>query len=108
MPTVGWAARQSARQGHSSSWPAHGQQLISKKWVIESTAPDPADDQLWLSHQDWKNAGGYYKYMWWGIAREGGGYAYAAHGHVGQLIVVFPQERVVVVRFGKTEGLVDS
>jgi CubicO group peptidase (beta-lactamase class C family) len=48
------------------------------------------------------------KYMWWGIPRQGGGYAYAAHSHVGQLIVVFPQERVVVVRFGKTEGLVDS
>jgi CubicO group peptidase (beta-lactamase class C family) len=63
---------------------------------------------LWLSHQDWKNAGGYYRYMWWGIAREGGSYAYAAHGHVDQLIVVFPQERVVVVRFGKTEGPVDS
>jgi hypothetical protein len=46
--------------------------------------------------------------MWWGIPRQGGGYAYAAHSHVGQLIVVFPQERVVVVRFGKTEGLVDS
>jgi CubicO group peptidase (beta-lactamase class C family) len=50
---------------HEGTW--NGQQLISKKWVIESTAPDPADARPWLSHQDWKNAGGYYKYQWWGI-----------------------------------------
>lgn len=91
---------------HQGSW--NGQQLISKRWVIESTAPDPADDRPWLSHQDWRNAGGYYKYQWWGIPREGGRYAYAAQGHLGQLIAVFPQERVVVVRFGKTDGPVDS
>ena len=39
---------------------------------------------------------------------EGGGYAYAAQGHLGQLIAVFPHEQVVVVRFGKTDGPVDS
>ena len=33
-----------------------------QRWAIESTAPDPADDRPWLSHQDWRNAGGYYKY----------------------------------------------
>jgi CubicO group peptidase (beta-lactamase class C family) len=91
---------------HEGSW--NGQQLISQRWVIESTAPDPADDRPWLSHQDWRNAGGYYKYQWWGIPREGGGYAYAAQGHLGQLIAVFPKEHVVVVRFGKTDGPVDS
>ena len=91
---------------HQESW--NGQQLISQRWAIESTAPDPADDRPWLSHQDWRNAGGYYKYQWWGIPREGGGSAYAAQGHLGQLIAVFPQERVVVVRFGKTDGPVES
>jgi CubicO group peptidase (beta-lactamase class C family) len=91
---------------HQGTW--NGKQLISQKWVIESTEPDPTDTRRWLSHQDWKNAGGYYKYMWWGIPREGGGYAYAAHGHLGQLIAVFPEERAVVVRFGKTDGPVDS
>ena len=91
---------------HQGSW--NTQQLISKKWVIESTAPDPTDTRPWLSSQDWKNAGGYYKYQWWGIPRKGGGYVYAAHGHLGQLIAVFPEEQVVVVRFGKTDGPVDS
>ena len=67
---------------HQGSW--NTQQLISKKWVIESTAPDPTDTRPWLSSQDWKNAGGYYKYQWWGIPRKGGGYVYAAHGHLGQ------------------------
>jgi CubicO group peptidase (beta-lactamase class C family) len=91
---------------HQGTW--NGQQLITRRWVIESTAPDPTDARPWLSHQDWKNADGYYKYMWWGVPRDGGGYAYAAHGHLGQLIAVFPEERVVVVRFGKTDGPVDS
>jgi CubicO group peptidase (beta-lactamase class C family) len=56
---------------HEGTW--NGHQVISEQWVIESTAPDPGDARPWLSHQDWKNAGGYYKYQWWGIPREGGG-----------------------------------
>jgi hypothetical protein len=43
-----------------------------------------------------------------GHPTRGGSYAYAAHGHLDQLIAVFPQQRVVAVRFGKTDGPVDS
>jgi hypothetical protein len=31
---------------HQGTW--NGQQLISKEWVIESTAPDPTDTRRWL------------------------------------------------------------
>jgi CubicO group peptidase (beta-lactamase class C family) len=60
------------------------------------------------SDQFWKNAGGYYKYQWWGFPLKTGGYAYAAHGHLGQMTAVFPQDRLIVVRFGISDGGVDS
>jgi CubicO group peptidase (beta-lactamase class C family) len=91
---------------HNGTW--NGRQLISKTWVTESTAPDPSDTRPWISDQYWKEAGGYYKYQWWGIPLKTGGYAYAAHGHLGQLIAVFPQDHLIVVRFGITDGGVDS
>jgi CubicO group peptidase (beta-lactamase class C family) len=91
---------------HNGTW--NGRQLIPKTWVTESTAPDPSDARPWISAQSWKNAGGYYKYQWWGIPLKTGGYAYAAHGHLGQLIAVFPQDHVIVVRFGISDGGVDS
>jgi CubicO group peptidase (beta-lactamase class C family) len=85
----------------------HGAQLISKHWVIASTAPDPSDHREFLSYRDWQAAGGYYKYMWWGM-RTADGYYYAAMGHLGQRITVFPKDRVVIVRFGSSEQGVDS
>jgi hypothetical protein len=76
--------------------------------VTESTAPGARDTRQWISDQYWKDGGGYYKYQWWGMPVETGGYACAAHGHLVQLIVVFPQDHVIVVRFGITDGGVDS
>jgi CubicO group peptidase (beta-lactamase class C family) len=86
----------------------HGKQVISKQWVTASTAPEPRDHRLFLSYADWKAAGGYYKYMWWGMRTAGGGYYYSARGHLGQRITVFPEDRVVIVRFGINEEGVDS
>jgi CubicO group peptidase (beta-lactamase class C family) len=91
---------------NNGNW--NGQQVIPPHWVIESTAPQPDDDRPWLSSQRWKNAGGYYKYMWWGIPRPGGGYNYTASGHLGQRIAVFPRDGVVIVRFGINDEGVDS
>jgi len=86
----------------------NGRQIISARWVTQSTAPDPADHRPFLSYRDWKDAGGYYKYMWWGMPTPDGGYYYSARGHLGQLIAVFPEERLIIVRFGLSEGGVDS
>lgn len=85
----------------------HGTQVISKQWVHASTTPDPSDHRQFLSYRDWQMAGGYYKYMWWGM-RTAGGYYYAAMGHLGQRITVFPKDRLVIVRFGRSEEGVDS
>jgi CubicO group peptidase (beta-lactamase class C family) len=85
----------------------NGQQIISRDWVVESTSPDPNDNRVWDSDQDWKDDGGYYKYFWWGMLADDGTYDYAAHGHLGQLIYIAPDEDVVIVRFGIDEGSVD-
>ena len=37
-----------------------------------------------------------------------GGYYYTARGHLGQRITVFPEDRLVIVRFGINEEGVDS
>jgi CubicO group peptidase (beta-lactamase class C family) len=85
----------------------NGRQIISARWVTESTAPDPDDHRPFLSYQDWKQAGGYYKYMWWGKPTPDGGYYYTARGHLGQRIAVFPEDRTIIVRFGRNDGGVD-
>ncbi|MDQ3889139.1 MAG: beta-lactamase family protein [Actinomycetota bacterium] len=86
----------------------NGTQVISKQWVTASTVRDPRDHRPFLSYADWKGAGGYYKYMWWGMRTADGGYYYSARGHLGQLIAVFPRDRLVIVRFGRNENGVDS
>ena len=69
---------------------------------------DPRDHRPFLSYADWKAAGGYYKYMWWGMRTADGGFYYAARGHLGQRIAVFPKDSLVIVRFGRNENGVDS
>jgi CubicO group peptidase (beta-lactamase class C family) len=53
-------------------------------------------------------AAGYYKYMWWGMHTADGGYYYTARGHLGQRIAVFPEDRLIIVRFGLNEEGGDS
>jgi len=91
---------------NSGDW--NGTQIISEGWVAESTAPDPNDSRPWRSYTYWKEANGYYKYMWWGMPRPDGGHDFAAQGHLGQWIYVSPQDRVIIVRFGLDDGGVDS
>jgi CubicO group peptidase (beta-lactamase class C family) len=78
----------------------NGSQIIPQQWVLESTAPDPNDGRVWRRGLPWKNAGGYYKYLWWGQQQSDGSYAYMARGgNYQQWIYVSPVDRVVIVRF---------
>jgi CubicO group peptidase (beta-lactamase class C family) len=86
----------------------YGRQIISQAWVTESTSPDPNDQRPWHAYAYWKEANGYYKYMWWGKILPDGSYHFAAQGKRGQWIYVAPQEKVVIVRFGLDDGGVDS
>ena len=68
----------------------NGQQIISRHRVTESTTPDPA----------WHQAGGSYKYDWWGLNNPDGTYDYLAWGKQGQHMYVSPSPNTVVVRLG--------
>ncbi len=93
---------------NNGNW--NGQQIVSNNWVKESTSPDSNDDRSWRLMQNWKQANGYYKYLWWGKLRPDGSYVYLARGGWNQQwIYVSPQDRVVIVHFGLLDqGGVDS
>jgi CubicO group peptidase (beta-lactamase class C family) len=86
----------------------NGQQILPAEWILESTSPDPTDHREWYSYTDWKEHGGYYKYMWWGRPQSDGSYRYSASGHLEQHIYVSPKDHVVIVRFGLDEGGIES
>ncbi len=81
----------------------NGQQIISQRWVTESTTPDPAGRRSWKDDPTWHQAGGYYKYNWWGLNNPDGAYDYLAWGKQGQFIYVSPSTNTVVVRLGGGE-----
>jgi CubicO group peptidase (beta-lactamase class C family) len=83
----------------------NGKQIISKRWVTESTAPDPNDHRPWETYPQWADAGGYYKYFWWGNSGGLDDYSFEAVGKWGQFIFVAPKAHVVIVRTAGNLGL---
>ena len=67
----------------------NGTQIVSKKWVDESTTADKGPNDV-----------NYYKYQWW-LSEDG---AFAAEGILGQYIYVNPAKKVIIVRLGERKG----
>ena len=97
----------------------NGKQIISEKWVVESTSPLPVNDynEYYLEackkyNPDmglyFESGIGYYKYFWWGYLREDGEYDFSAEGNKGQLIYVSPRKNAIIVRNAKSYGGVDN
>jgi hypothetical protein len=71
--------------------------------------PAANDNRRWRRAAAWKQAHGYYKYLWWGRVRPDGSYAFMARGNLQQQwIYVSPRDRVVIVRFGLVDNAADS
>jgi CubicO group peptidase (beta-lactamase class C family) len=84
-----------------------GKQVLAKAWVEESTQPHFPHDHAayypaWLTSMP---GGGYYRYMWWGMARADGTYDVMAEGDKGQFIYLSPAKKLVIVRNGTAYGL---
>lgn len=87
-----------------------GAQVVPADWVAESTQVDPAlqtpafyqDDFGQVIYNDGR---GYYKYMWYGLLRDGGSYDFFAAGDRGQLIYISPGNDLVIVRSGFEYGI---
>jgi CubicO group peptidase (beta-lactamase class C family) len=90
---------------HGCRW--QGQPVISKAWVDESTQPYfPEETEgyypAWFASLPGR---GYYKYMWWGMARGEGAYNFAAEGDKGQFMYVSPPQHLIIVRHGINYGI---
>lgn len=68
----------------------NGKQIVSQKWVEESTHADTSD-----------GGATFYKYQWWLPTNTGD---FMAEGILGQFIYVNPAKDVIIVRLGKKEG----
>jgi CubicO group peptidase (beta-lactamase class C family) len=88
---------------NGGSW--DGQQIIPRRWVEESTAPDPNDHRPWETFSRWQDNGGYYKYFWWGVSQGKDDYSYMGIGTYGQFIFVSPRTKVVIVRTADKDGI---
>ena len=71
----------------------NGKQIVSKKWVEESTKPDTTDGSVFS-----------YQYQWWLPSPSGD---FMAEGILGQYIYVNPTKNMVIVRMGKSRGRIE-
>lgn len=71
----------------------NGKQIVSQKWVEESTKPDLTE-----------GGASFYKYQWWLPSNSGD---FMAEGILGQFIYVNPAKDLIIVRLGKKTGEAD-
>ncbi len=81
---------------NNGNW--NGKQIISEKWVHESTRPDTTTDPA-----------SFYQYMWWVDTRttspsDARDYNIYAAGNYGQFIYVIPDKNTIIVRHGYKSG----
>lgn len=81
-----------------------GARLLPPDWVAESVTPLPAPLPGHTAQE--LAEGTYYKLGWWGHDLGGGRRCFFAAGHLGQVIYVCPERRLVLARFGAALGSV--
>lgn len=71
----------------------NGKQIVSEKWVEESTKIDTTD-----------GSASYYQYQWWLPSDTGD---FMAEGILGQYVYVNPSKNMVIVRMGRNYGRIN-
>jgi CubicO group peptidase (beta-lactamase class C family) len=71
----------------------NGKQIVSKKWVEESTKVDSTEGSI-----------DEYQYQWWLPSNDGD---FMAEGILGQFIYVNPSKNIIIVRMGKNYGRIN-
>ncbi len=71
----------------------NGKQIVSKKWVEESTKVDSSEGSV-----------AEYQYQWWLPSNDGD---FMAEGILGQFVYVNPSKNIVIVRMGKNYGRIN-
>jgi len=83
-----------------------GKQVVPVDWVVDSTQADTSLDYHGYYGDDFifADGRGYYKYMWWGMQRDGQDYDFSAIGNKGQFIYISPQKNLLILRYGEDYG----
>ena len=90
----------------------NGKQIVSRDWIEQATMPPagvPKDyylHDLFANDPLFRGDGGFYGFMWWGYAPEGGRRDFFAFGRYGQFIYVAPEKNLFIVRNGTSDGRV--
>lgn len=92
---------------NNGNW--NGKQVISKKWVSESTLEDKSIPRKYYP-DDWGSGSNrvFYKYQWWGHANSDSTYNFLASGNFGQSIYVIPHTEIIIVHCGNSNTLYNS
>jgi CubicO group peptidase (beta-lactamase class C family) len=92
----------------------NGKQVISEKWIEESTSPlKSPDDQYYITKNFYpysmffNDKRLYYKYGWWGLESDKENYDFMAIGMLGQFIYVCPSKNIIIVRNGSKWGKIN-
>jgi CubicO group peptidase (beta-lactamase class C family) len=72
----------------------NGRPIVPASWVEESTRIDTTTDPA-----------PHYQYFWWVDARRTDRHAFFAAGKHGQYLYLVPEQRLLIVRFGRTDPL---
>ena len=81
----------------------NGEQIVPKKWIADSKKIDPENRVSKIGENI------YYQNGWWLYGpTETDKFTVSGWGHLGQYLFVFPDENMLVMRFGKEIGKVDS
>ena len=84
----------------------NGTQIISKKWIKESTREDKSIPRKY--YPAWLGSGcnrTYYSYQWWGHTNADSTYQFFANGNLGQAIYVIPNKDIIIVHCGNSNNL---
>lgn len=81
----------------------NGEQIVSEEWLEDSLKIDPANNVSKLGENI------YYQNGWWIFGpTETDKYTVYGWGHLGQYLFIFPDDEMIVLRFGNEIGKVDS
>jgi CubicO group peptidase (beta-lactamase class C family) len=81
----------------------NGNQIISPEWIEQSSILDPTNNVAKFGENF------YYQNGWWIIGpTDSDLLTVFAWGHLGQYIFIFPEDDVLILRFGERIGKVDS
>jgi CubicO group peptidase (beta-lactamase class C family) len=86
---------------HQGNW--NGEQVISSDWVNASTRIHPENSVAKFGENV------FYQNGWWVISpTQTDKYTVYGWGHLGQYLFIFPNDDMIILRFGKDIGEVDS